>query len=90
MKRFDFIAIIDIKDAYRAIFIHPSDRPRQGILWDFGDGPQFYLDNHLSMGLSSSPYIFSKISDFVIRCGIRAAVPTIVNYLDDFAVLGDS
>ena len=30
----DYIAIVGIKDAYRAVSIHPSDRQRQGILWD--------------------------------------------------------
>ena len=39
MKDFDYIATIDIKDAYRAIWIHPSDRPRQGIIWVLARDP---------------------------------------------------
>ena len=35
------------------------------------------------MGLSSSLYIFSKVSDFVVSCGV-------VNYLDDFCPLADN
>ena len=42
MNRGDYIAITYIKDAYRAITIHPSDRPRQAICWDFGEGPNYF------------------------------------------------
>ena len=83
----DYLAVVDVSDAYRSVNIHPSDRPLQGICWDFGEGPVYLEDNRLSMGLSSSPYIFSKISDFVTRCAVRESCTYIVNYLDDFAVL---
>ena len=36
------------------------------------------------MALSSSPYIFTKISDFVVRCMLQEGVPRVVNYLGDF------
>ena len=42
------------------------------------------------MGLSSSPYIFSKLSDFVVRCSVREGCACIINYLDDFAVVDRS
>ena len=40
------------------------------------------------MGLSSSPFIFTKNSDFITRCMIREGTDRIVNYLDDFRLLG--
>ena len=88
MCKADYISITDIQDAYRAVSIHPSDRIRQGIPWDFGHGIEYLLDNRLCMGLSSSPYIFTKISDFIARCANRAGVNRITNYLDDFAIVG--
>ena len=61
MERGDFMATIDIKDAYRAVSIHPRDRERQGLQWEFSKGKRTFMkDNRLCMGLSSSPYIFSK------------------------------
>ena len=39
------------------------------------------------MGLSSSPYMFSKISDFIVRCLVRGGFEECVNYLDDFCVV---
>ena len=60
---------LDIKDTYRAVSIHPDDRVRQG-LWGQvkanGEYRYFY-DNRRCMGLASSPYIFSRISNFVVR-----------------------
>ena len=42
------------------------------------------------MGLASSPYIFSKISDFIVRCATRRGCSRVVNYLDDYCILGST
>ena len=42
------------------------------------------------MGLSSSPYVFSKLSDFVVRSAIRRGASRIVCYLDDYCVIGST
>ena len=39
------------------------------------------------MGLSSSPYVFSKLSDFVVRCMVREGYSDCINYLDDFCIV---
>lgn len=65
------IIVVDIKDAYPVLSIQPDDRPMQGIKWDFDRGAELFLDNRLCMGLSSSPFIFTQISNFVARCGAR-------------------
>ena len=44
-------------------------------------------DNRLCMGLSSSPYVFSKLSDFITRCASREGIDRVVNYLDDFCIV---
>ena len=44
------------------------------------------IDNRLCMVLSSSPYIFSRISDFLVRC-VHMHVHRVINYLADFCIL---
>ena len=83
----DYMATVDISNAYRAVNIHPACRERQGLSWDFGDGIVNLRDNRLCMGLSSSPYVFSKLSDFIVRCMVREGRDVCVNYLDDFCVV---
>ena len=64
----------------RAINIHPLVRKFQGIRCKFGDeGFAISENNRLCMGLSSSPLIFSKISDFITRCMIRRRLFTWVS-----------
>ena len=91
MERGDYLSTVDIKDAYRAVSIHPRDRDRQGLHWDFdparGSNCTYMKDNRLCMGLASSPYVFSKISDFIVRCATREGVDRVVNYLDDFCIV---
>ena len=87
LREGDVMATVDIKNAYRAVSIHPVCRERQGLAWDFGEGPIFLRDNRLCMGLSSSPYVFSKISDFIVRCMVREGYQDCINYLDDFCVV---
>lgn len=88
----DYLCSIDIKDAYRAVAIYPGDRTKQGLRWRFaGEDSDTYLrDNRLCMGLSSSPFIFNKLSDFVVRCAAREGADRVINYLDDFCVIGGS
>lgn len=88
LREGDYMATVDISNAYRAISIYPACRERQGLAWDFGSGTVFLRDNRLCMGLSSSPYVFSKFSDFVVRCMVRQGYDECINYLDDFCVIG--
>ena len=88
LQQDDALATVDISNAYRAVNTHPDSRARQGLRWDFGDGVVCMRDNRLCMGLSSSPYVFSKISDFVVRCLVREGFNCCVNYLDDFCLVG--
>ena len=84
------MATVDISNAYWAVNIHPAWRERKGLSWDFREGVVNRRDNHLCMGLSSSPFMFSKISDFVVRCMVREGFDECVNYLDDFCMVSRS
>ena len=85
----DSMAVTDISNAYRSVMIRPCDRTKQGLSWIL-DGEQIYMEDcFLSFGTRAAPFIFSRITDAVVRhlgrLGIRA-----VNYLDDSIVLGKS
>lgn len=86
----DYMSTLDISNAYRAVQIHPRDSLRQGLKWKLNDKIVYMQDNRLCMGLSSSPYIFSQISDFVTRCAKKSGVIRVVNYLDDFCIIGST
>ena len=47
----------------------------------------FLRDNRLCMGLALSPYVLSKLADFLVRCAVREGATEIVNYLDNFCVV---
>ena len=63
----EYLSRVDISDAYRAIHTTVESRTRQGLAWDFGEGKVFLKDNRLCMGLASAPFVFNRISDFVVR-----------------------
>ena len=88
MQEGDFLTTVNISNAYRAVNIHPYCRECQILTWDFGEGLVNLRDNSLCMGLS--PFVFSKISDFVVRCLVRAGHEDCVNYLDDLCVISHS
>ena len=90
MNRDDWGAVSDISSAYRTIHIIPSHRTYQGFQWDIGDGVNFYKDLRLCFGLKCVPYAFTKFSDFLVKCCYKQGADRIVNYLDDFGILGDS
>ena len=84
----EFMSVVDISYAYRAVSIQPSSTCRQGLSRQFTMGVTTYLkNNRLCMGLSSTPFVFSKISDFIVWCMVRRGHVRITNYLDDFCSL---
>ena len=83
-------AVTDIKSAYRSVCIIPSHRKFQGFTWDLGNGLRCYEDLRICFGLACGPYLFTLISDFVVKEGSRGGFPHCVNYLDDFLVAGST
>ena len=81
-----YCAISDIQGAYRTVAIIPSHREFQGICWDSGRGDQYLQDLRVCFGLSSAPFLFTQISDFVVKIGRDHGYGKCVNYLDDFLV----
>ena len=81
----DFLASIDLKDAYFQIPVHQSSKK----LLRFLSGGQVYQFKALCFGLSTAPQVFTRVlavvSAWVHSHGIR-----LIRYLDDWLVLASS
>lgn len=90
LEKDDFLSVIDIKSAYRSVAIDPDHSKYQGIRWDFGSGPFYMVDHRLCFGLKCGPFYFNLISEFVQRVLVERYDMRVVQYLDDFCVIGGS
>ena len=41
-------------------------------------------------GPGLQPYVFSKLSDFIVHCAVREGVTKVVNYLDDYCIISST
>ena len=85
-----YMASVDISSAYRSISVHPSQWKYQGVRWPIDGSDELLFDVRICFGARSAPYLFTQISNFITRCMARRGYYHMVNYLDDFLVLGDS
>ena len=81
-----FGCVTDISNAYRSVAVLPSHRDFQGFTWDLGKGEEWYQDLRICFGLKSAPYIFTMVSNFVVKMGKNGGFPNCINYLDDFFI----
>ena len=81
----DFLASLDLKDAYFQIPIHPSSRKLLTFTWE---GTAYQL-RALCFGLSTAPQVFTRVfaavSEWAHSHGIR-----LIRYLDNWLVLASS
>lgn len=81
----DFMAKIDLKDAYLLINIHKDSRKYLRFMWE----DITYEFNVLPFGLNTAPYIFTKIMKPIAKllrtCGYLSTI-----YLDDLHLIGQS
>ena len=85
-----YMATVDISSAYRSISINPSQWKYQGVRWILNGSEELLFDVRVCFGVRNAPYLFTQISNFITRCMARRGYCDMVNYLDDFLVLGDS
>ena len=85
MSPFCYMASIDLKDAYFLIAMHETSKKYLRFKFE----QQTYEFQCLPFGLSSAPYIFTKLLKPVVSL-LRSEGFFIVNYLDDFLCLGNS
>lgn len=80
----DYSATVDISSAYRAISVFPSHWTCQGVRWEVDGKEEYLVDTRLCFGLRSAPFIFSQVSNFVVRAMARRGIFRVANYLDDY------
>ena len=80
LGRGSYLVKADVKEAYRAIPVHPQDRWLLGIKWE----DKVYVDNVLPFGLRSAPKIFSAVADAAQWIMIAKGMKNLLHYLDDF------
>lgn len=87
-----FLAKVDLSNAYRSVKIHKSNYVGTGLHWTFtGDHhPTYMVDTRLPFGARLSPEIFHHLGQAVCRIMARRGYPSLIVYLDDFLVVGDS
>jgi len=78
------LAKADIKEAFRIVPIHPSDRLLLGMQW----GDQLYLDTVLPFVLRSAPLIFTAVADAIEWIIRQQGVRDMSHYVDDFIFFG--
>ena len=79
----EFMTVIDIKAAYRAVPIRAEHRKYQGFSWVYKGVKSWFVENRLCFGLLLGPMYFNYLSTFVYDV-LTARGLKIVNYLDNF------
>lgn len=72
----------DITSAYHHIDIFPDHRKYLGFSWKFGVQDRYFCFNVLPFGLTSAPYIFTKLTRPLVKKW-RREDKTVLMYLDD-------
>ena len=79
----NFMTVIDIKSAYRAVPIRAKHRKFQGFEWVYEGKSRWFVDNRLCFGSRLGPMYFNFLSSF-IHDVLTEGGNHIVNYFDDF------
>ena len=84
-----FMAVVDLKSAYRSVHIQHAQRTLTGLSWTFpGDKePTIMYDSRLPFGSRKAPAIFNRLTQAVRRIMTNQG-HKVVAYLDDFWVCG--
>ena len=78
-----FLIKFDLKSGYHHLDIFPAHRKFLGYSWAFEDGvPRFFQFNVLPFGLSTAPYIFTKLLRPLVKLWRRRGFHSVI-YLDD-------
>ena len=88
LKTNDWMAKIDLKDAYFTILMHPTHQP---FLRFMANQQHFliYQFTCLPFGLSCAPWVFTKVMKPISIC-LRSMGVGMIVYIDDILVMGES
>lgn len=86
LQQGEFMAVTDIKNAYRFVPINPDHSKFQGISWELNSVERLFVDRRLCFGLRCGSYYLNLLSEFIANTMVRYHDMRKVNYLDDFLV----
>ena len=89
LREGDMMSVIDIKSAYRAVTINPEHWTYQGFRWEDEGEEKWYIDHRMCFGVRTGPYYFNLISNFIHEVMSDYYSVRLMNYLDDFLVIGE-
>ncbi len=78
------LAKMDIKQTYRQVSVHPTDRPLLGMLWK----DKVFVDMMLPFGLRLAPLLFTALADAAQWVIKRHGTSHVFHYVDDFITMG--
>ena len=79
----DFMFTFDLKSGYHHVEIFPEHGKDLSFAWTFSSGrTRFFQFSGLPFGLSSAPYLFTKLLKSLVKKW-RSEAKSIVVYLDD-------
>ena len=84
----DHMSVVDIKSAYRAVAINPEHGTYQGFKWIEEGVEKVYIDHRMCFGVRTGPYYFNLISNFIHETMSSDHGICMMNYLDNFLVIG--
>ena len=86
----DYMTVIDIKSAYRAVPLLGDHRKYMGFRWELDGQMKTFVDNRMCFGSRLGPSYFARISEFVHDVLVNIHGMRVVNYLDDFIAISSS
>ena len=60
-----YMAVVDIKSAYRALSIFPEHRSLLGLRWELDNTKIYVEDGRMCFGLRVGPMQFNKVSEYI-------------------------
>ena len=92
IKPGDYLAKVDLSNAFRSVGLHPSNFKATGIKWKFcGEDKFTYLvDQRLCLGGKRAPGIFDSLSHAVRAIMYSRGVHSLVYYLDDWLIISNN
>jgi len=81
-ERGDHAVSYNLMSGYCHVGLHPRSRTFVG----FCQKGQYYVYNCLPFGLSSTPWVFSKVMRELVMCSRREGI-SVLPYLDDFMAM---
>ena len=78
------LAKLAIKNAFRLLLVHPTDRHLLAMEWENA----IYLDTCLPFGLRSAPKLFNILAELLAWIAQHNEVTFSIHYLDDFLTMG--